>query len=202
MKRFHVIGSMITLIGLFLLGGGRVADAQTLYELAPESRLWIDGSSTVNRFTCEADQADGQGLLGREVDQVEALVRIPVEDFDCGNRRMNKDLYKAMRAQDHPHIVFDLNAVHMVADASMDDEPTLRVVGELALAGTERVVEVEVEGEELEDGRLRATGSIALEMTDFGINPPSGLLGLVKAHDRILVRFDLVASSASLGAAR
>jgi hypothetical protein len=30
-------------------------------------------------------------------------------------------------------------------------------------------------------------------MTDFGIDPPSGLLGAVRAHDRITVRFELAA---------
>jgi hypothetical protein len=45
------------------------------------------------------------------------------------------------------------------------------------------------------DAQTQLTGKQRLLMSDFGIDPPTALLGLIRARDRILVRFDLVAVS-------
>jgi hypothetical protein len=41
--------------------------------------------------------------------------------------------------------------------------------------------------------RLHGQGSLQVRMTDFGVEPPTALFGLVKAHDDILIRFHLMA---------
>ncbi|MGH9361260.1 MAG: hypothetical protein ACRD2T_05030, partial [Thermoanaerobaculia bacterium] len=46
-------------------------------------------------------------------------------------------------------------------------------------------------GERLGLGRYRITGALELKMTDFGIQPPTALMGLIRAGDGLRVRFDL-----------
>jgi hypothetical protein len=45
----------------------------------------------------------------------------------------------------------------------------------------------------LNDGRLRAMGSKAIKMTDYNVEPPTAMLGLVKAENELTVHFDLIA---------
>jgi hypothetical protein len=61
------------------------------------------------------------------------------------------------------------------------------------MAGSKRRITFFATGRQDGSGKLTGTGSVDLKMTDFGIDPPSALLGLVRAHDDIRVRFNLVA---------
>lgn len=190
-----------TIIGMLLLVGllwPAIAEAQT-HVLQPESRMWIEGTSTVGGFTCKAAEVDGQGTLetaapGATPVPGRAQVLMPVRRFDCGKRAMNADFYEALRSREHPVIRFEL------ADAQVLEAPedfggwhTLQATGQLTLAGTERRIEVRLEGRRLPGDRLQGRGEKTLLMSDFGVEPPTALLGLVKARDRITVRFDLIA---------
>ncbi len=173
------------------------------YTLATNSRLTIEGTSTVDAFVCESS-ISRESI--REPDESPAAQRgarvvsgetgialvVPVESFDCGKARMNRDMYAALRASTHPNISFRLDDVEVArSPATEDHEFELRVAGRLSLAGAERDVVVNALGSKLPDGRVRARGAVTLLMSDFGVSPPSALLGLVRAHDRIKVAFDL-----------
>jgi polyisoprenoid-binding protein YceI len=120
------------------------------------------------------------------------VLGIPVRNLRCGNPRMDRDLYRAMRADDHPLMTFRLYTYHTLSPTGATAF-MVKAVGTLGLAGRENVVMVDARVERLPDGRVRLRGSKALRMTDFGIEPPTAMLGLVRARDKIVVRFDFVA---------
>lgn len=60
------------------------------------------------------------------------------------------------------------------------------------MAGVRRGVDFVVSGSHEAQGKVRALGSITIRMTDYGIDPPRRLLGLVRVRDELTVRFDLV----------
>jgi len=195
-RRYSIVESL--LIGLLLLlCSAQVAGSQPRVTLAGESRLWIEGSSSVNTFVCVAGAVDGAGSFsaqrpaGAHVAEAELLV--PVRGFDCGKARMNKDFVAALKVEAHPQIRFRLNEAELTASANDAGWGHLRVTGRLTIAGTERTVTMHVKGQRSADGTYRATGELPLLMSDFGIDPPTALFGLIKAHDPITVRFDLVA---------
>ena len=175
-----------------------LSTAQAQYTVRPASQFWIDGTSTVNSFTCAASEVAGFGSVeetsAREAD-LRAEVVIPVRAFDCGVRQMNSDLYEALKGKAYPAVRFALRRAEVLASESGSDWTPVRVWGTITLAGEQRPVTVTAQGQRLGDGRVRIQGRHALRMTDFNIEPPTGLLGLVRAHDDIVVRFDLVASA-------
>lgn len=170
------------------------AAAQETYLTAPESRIRIEGTSTLDSFLCETDEIVGAAELDEAVDQEQAgepsaQLKADVDSFDCGKTRMNRDMQAALKAQEHPSIEFRLSDVQVLEINGADY--MLRVSGRLIIAGTERDVALDVRGSTLENGRVRAHGAVDLLMTDFGIDPPSALFGLVRAHDQIKVTFDV-----------
>lgn len=180
------------LLLLVSLGGG--APLPDRYELAPESRFWIDGTATTGAWTCESDAVLGRGRLG-DGRALEATVAIPVREFDCGSRPMNRDLYDALRADAHPAIEFVLAEAETLAPETRPGAwVRVRATGTLRLAGADRHISVVTLGRRRSDGRVDLEGQQALRMSDFGVRPPSHALGLVRAHDPIVVRFDLVAA--------
>jgi hypothetical protein len=104
---------------------------------------------------------------------------------------MERDLYRTARADNHPEMTFRLYTLEFLSPPS-GNAFTVRTVGALGLAGREQVVRVDARVERLPGGLLRLRGRKALRMTDFGIEPPSAMFGLIRAHDDLAVRFDLV----------
>jgi hypothetical protein len=178
---------IVMVAGLLLGASGSL---NTSYVLLDGSQFWIDGSSTVNDFTCAAANIEGRGLVTRE--RVLATVAVPVRTFDCGVRAMNRDFYRALRSSEHPEIHFTLNGAEVLAESAASGEWTpLRAFGTLQLAGASRSITIAAEGRELGDGSVQIRGSHDLRMSHFEVEPPTAMLGLVRAHDEITVRFDL-----------
>ena len=70
---------------------------------------------------------------------------------------------------------------------------SLVAVGVLRIAGVEREVIISVTTEE-RDGALVVKGALALLMTDYGITPPTAMLGLLKTDPKVTVTFEAVLS--------
>lgn len=185
---------MRVLLALALLGLASGAPVPDTYRVASESRLWIDGTATTGSWSCEADAVTGAGEVGADV---EGEVSVPVLDLDCGFGPMNRDLRRALGAEEHPTITFVLTDAEALGE---EPEPgawvSIQSTGDLHLAGAHRRLTVDADGRRLPDGRVVVRGEHALRMSDFGVRPPSRALGLVRAHDDIVVRFDLVATPA------
>ncbi|MDX1438662.1 MAG: YceI family protein [Rubricoccaceae bacterium] len=166
------------------------------YEVLPTSRIWIDGSSTVGAYSCAGDRVTGYGVVEEEhTPTVEVEVAVPVRSFDCGIRQMNSDLAEALKAESHPNISFSLDRVDVLLDSPAHGVwVPITAVGDLVVAGTQRRVSVALEGQKQSDAHVRIRGSVPLEMTDFGIDPPTRLLGLVRTRNEIDVRFDIRAT--------
>lgn len=173
--------------------------AQAQYTVGSASQFWIDGTSTVNSFTCAASEVAGHGVVEEapsgQTTELDAEVVIPVRAFDCGVRQMNRDLYDALKGQTYPAVRFALDRAEVLPAPPYAEWTPVKVWGTITLAGAQRPVTVTAQGQRLGDGRVRIQGQHALRMTDFDIEPPTGLLGLVRAHDDIVVRFDLIASA-------
>jgi hypothetical protein len=196
MPRTLSLALVLALLAAVLLGttAPRLAEH---YEVHTSSRFWIDGTATTGPYSCEAGRVGGYGRLSANpAEPLEVQVRVPVAAFDCGVSRMNRDFQAALQGDAHPNVRFDLDRADVIDGQLRRGEwVRVRAVGTLHLAGTSRQIAVQAEGKLLADDRVRIRGRHPLLMSDFGIDPPSGLLGLVRAHDRVVARFDLVAAA-------
>jgi len=193
----------ILLLKLILLGiSGGALYSQVQYLPHPDSRLWIEGSSNVNQFECVAREYNGDAIIRREIsggvdsfendDQLSIRVEIHVEGFECGRSRMNRDLRNALKSSRFPTITFVFgNAVQINSAPETNGAIRFEVSGILTVAGNSQNVTFELDGNFLDDGRIRVTGKKEIKMTDYDVEPPTGLFGLVRADDELTVHFDL-----------
>jgi polyisoprenoid-binding protein YceI len=165
------------------------------------STVWIDGSSNVRDWSCKAAASDArvdvdsayasQSGPGAAESIQRVTVKVAVRDLKCGNGRMENDLYRALKAGDST----TSSEIHGVFNASRRAEAhgsTLETAGTITVAGVAKDVHVRITIEQLADGTVKARGSVPLLMTDFGVKPPTGLLGLVRSHNEVTVRFEIV----------
>lgn len=91
-------------------------------------------------------------------------------------RRISREVLEAER---FPKIEFQSTSVESTREG-------WRLRGKLALHGVDREIEFEVERR---DGR--AVGEVTLDMTEFGIEPFTALLGSLKVHREVVVAVDV-----------
>lgn len=204
MKTLRIIISLFTAL-LFLGAVNGSLYAQVEYLPQDESRIWIEGSSNVNQFECQAREHRGEVIIYEtttltgdtvsvDVDSTKIFLEIDVLGIECGRNRMNRDLQNALKADDYPNITFVFDEVLSSNGNGIDPNSIkLEVNGNLTVAGVTREVVVHLTGFTLENGLIRAEGSKQIRMTDFGVQPPTAMLGLVKAEDGLTVHFDLIA---------
>jgi hypothetical protein len=203
LPRLHTTSGFLFMI-MFLISGGDLLFGQITFTPDPDSKLWIEGRSNVNQFSCEAVNYQGEAVLLNQApdefdmqaeEQVKLQLQIPVRSFECGRSRMNRDLYNALRSEEFLYIEFEFsNARNITENGDVPNSYILEITGILTVAGTSRAIDFKADGYILEDGRLRAVGKKAILMTDYDVEPPTGLLGLVRAENELTVHFDLYAS--------
>jgi predicted esterase len=178
--------------------------------------LVVSGGSSLRSWSCEARRIllrPGRGeavVAAPPGSSAEALVAeavaalassggappellVAVAELDCGGGTINRHMREAMKAQAHPWILF------RVQEGERGGETGLRLSGTLEILGQERPFQVETEagagGRNGPNGNpaagVRLHGSTRLDMTAWGVEPPTVLLGTVRVEDEVAVRWDL-----------
>jgi polyisoprenoid-binding protein YceI len=146
----------------------------------------------------EAGFLKGEAITPSSVKKLQ--VKVPVRSLKCGHGGMDNNLYKALKADDVPEISYTLSSFDVVPGAAKDAF-TVKTVGALTVVGTEKTVNMEVSASRTADGGLRADGELPLLMTDFGVKPPTALLGTLRTDNKITVKFSLIVGPQTLSAA-
>jgi hypothetical protein len=163
------------------------------------TRLWVEGASSVRNWSCDATLVEASvtgaavpaGASAKDVSAAakRAVLTIPVEKLDCRNGTMNEHMRKALKANAHKSIEYRIAKWELTPRG--DDEGTVTTSGTLVMAGAEKPISVEFAAKRAGQG-WQLKGSKSLRMTEWGIKPPSLMLGTMKVRDPVTVRFELV----------
>ena len=156
------------------------------------SKLTINGTSNVTDFECvyNEDLDEPETTTEAEIQQATATsaggeLILVVDSFDCGKKGINKDFRSTLKSDVYPTIHVELLEV-----ITQDNIPTIAVVN-ISIVGITKEYGVELGEAYVEDGVTMVRGSQALKMTDFNIDPPRALFGLVKVDDELKINFTL-----------
>jgi hypothetical protein len=201
----------LALLAMLAAGAGPASAPQPSAEtvrlvLRQGSRLWLEGDSNLHAWSCDAKSVIPELRLQRPTPNdppasvEEARLLVAVANIECGNGKMNENLRKALRAEDHENISFVVTGAEFI-DTGSRGELEVLAKGTLTVAGTSRDLQFQVSGTDTGTGALRLTGRIQILMTQYGVQPPTAMLGLLKTRNEVLIRFDLVADYEKIEAA-
>jgi polyisoprenoid-binding protein YceI len=168
--------------------------------LQPESKLWVEGKSTIKDFTCKAQELSAVVEGGANaVAQVAAgekgiqtvKVTVPADKMECGNGTMNEHMKKALKVEEFPTIQFKLTS-YDVSKGAEGSTGTLK--GTLTLGGVQKSISIPAESR-TDGGALHVTGAYEVKMSEYELKPPSLMFGRIKVRDAVDVKFDLLLKS-------
>lgn len=182
------IAGALALVGL--IATGPLVGQQ---ERGETSRLAVHGGSTLRSWTCATEDIrasvrslsdEGVEVAGLPGGDHRVTVGIPVGSLDCRNGTMNRHMRRALGAERQPVIRFEMTHYRVTGPGRVT------ALGDLTVNGTPSPITLEVEVAPTATG-IRATGSVRLDMTELGVEPPSLMLGTLKVHDPVTIEFDV-----------
>jgi YceI-like domain len=174
--------------------------------LGAGSSLWIEGTSTMHDFTCRSkdvvltlavDSATPAPANGGELMQLmrsggvrAVTVRVPVVTLHSEKEGLDKNLQKAMKADRYPDVTFHLEK-HEITPGAAADTVAIHASGALEICAAKRPIDLSARGYAGEGG-VWLEGSESLLMSDYGIKPPTMMMGTIRVGDKVTVRYRLL----------
>lgn len=208
------------LLTLMLFVGSAAYPAESTRLIAgAASTVILEGSSNVTGWRCTGTSMEAEMSIAATADHINNVIdriedgnigiwmsdpsqgrfpvpdfhlRVPVTSFRCGNRIMESDMRRALRADAYPQVEFSFHALRGGIQHDIDaGSYRAAISGNLSLAGRTRTVDVVVSAQRTSRTTFRIRTTMPLQMSDFGVTPPTALFGAIRARNDLTVTFDL-----------
>lgn len=186
-------------IVLYLLCLTQVAVAQSSYTISDSkfNDMKLSGTSSLHdwdmnahTFTGKADfdfkKGDNQTLVGL----TSLTFSLPVSNLTSDKKGLDKNAYEALHKDKHNNILYTL--VTAKVSPEKDHKFLIKTTGNLTISGVTREVAMDVYCVVNKDASISCSGTEALKMSDYKVEPPSFMWGAMKTGDAIKLDFSVV----------
>lgn len=173
----------------------QIAAAQVTYQLAqsPAVVIKVLGKSNVHDWVMTTTTIESQGkfkLTGDNLGDVTSLsFSVAAKSLKSGKSSMDNRTYKTIKADQYPTITYKLTSA--TVSSISPKNYLVKTKGELTIAGVTQLVNVSVNAT-VNDNTITCTGTENIKLTDYGIKPPSFMLGAMKVYDGLAIQFTLI----------
>ena len=157
--------------------------AQTKYVMEGEQELAVIGSSTLHNWEMVTYTATGEGLFWIENEKIvktqDLTISFEVVSLESGKGRiMDRNARRALKAEEHPRITFELLSI------AIDEEGQQKAYGNLTAAGVTKPLSFNM-SYLFNDKLLEVRARTSFLLTDFEIKPPVALAGTLRTGDAV-----------------
>lgn len=176
-----------------LISAVPVLQGQTTYRIS-KSTMTVAGTSNLHDWTTSVTELKGSGtfvLDGNSLKEISSLdISIPVNSMKSSKGSvMDGKTYNALKYKQFSLISFKIAQVGGIEKTTTGFR--VKTTGNLTVAGIKKSISLTVDGKVLSDGSLNFKGSKTLQMTDFGVDPPTALMGAMTVGNEVTVTFDV-----------
>lgn len=160
-----------------------------------QSEVKIKGTTNVNSFTCSSNEEissySNKVVFSTFNDQLilnPAFIELHSGGFDCGIKGLTRDFKELLNSSDYPHI-----KIEVLGWKELDDKSNIQTVqlnANLTITGVTREIQIPIQISRNDDQYI-CEGVTEINITEFNIDPPRRLLGLVKVKSHIEIEFKL-----------
>lgn len=189
MKSFKLNFLLISVLTVALMVDAR---AQEFFKLQSDnSKLIIEGTSSIHDWEMEADDFKAETLLKMDGNAISEISKIefktPVSGLKSGKSIMDSKAHDALKEKKFPEIKFMLNKNSNVNISGSKANLT----GLLTIAGKSKEVKLTADLDIENQQKFLVSGSVPIKMSDFGIDPPTAMMGAMKTGNEVVVKFNL-----------
>ena len=197
MKKLPVnIVTLFFLISTFFLGGFTNIVAQAKYH-AQTLQLSVTGTSSLHDWEMTSNKGEFDATLSMVNDKVSISglkFTVPAESLKSGHGMMDKNTYKALNTEKNPSISFVLSSGNVVSLGA--NAYQLKGIGKLTIAG--KTIQTDLEAMlkyNPANKTFSCTGTKKFNMTEYGVKPPTVMMGAIKTGDAITITYNLIIKS-------
>lgn len=181
--------ALAAMIPFFFLGILSVT-AQTYTLDNGNSEVTIFGTSNIHDWEIVVEEQKGSLTLeeGTDLKLTAMEISIPVESLKSGKSGMDKNTYKAMKADDYAEVTFTLTSPATLSGTG-NGSYKVNARGNLTISGVTKATDLVFNLKKTASG-VKLNGEKSLDMTTFDIEPPSALMGTIKTGKDVTLKFN------------
>lgn len=150
----------------------------------------INGSTNVNHFHFEQKLVDQKVITKEKPSSGQKVaLQIPAHDFKASNPMMYKDFLKLIKADEYPYINITIFFEQFRLPAGSPQTVIPKI--EVGLAGETQTYEIPGEVYECRKSGVHLQGKVNINLKDFGLEPPTKFMGMVKVNKEVFINFGL-----------
>jgi hypothetical protein len=155
--------------------------------------LSISGTSTLHDWEMKSNKGKCEVVLALDnndkITQLTGLYfEVLTETLKSEHTSMDDNTYKALDSKKNKTINYVLSSATITQSDAVTYQ--IRTIGKLTIAGTTKETDVNAIAKyNAADKSFTLTGSKKIRMTDFGVKPPTMMLGTIKTGNDITVSF-------------
>lgn len=192
------IKKYLTFILLFIFSAGfsqNIVEGSFSYEKCFLNYIKIKGETNLNQFALTYDNSSNNNIsvaeksISQKTKESIVEFKIPVKAFKGNNQLMVNDFRNMVDVSNHPLIIvqierniFDhiyLNSISSVINFN------LTIAGETQNVNGEYITYIR-------DDNVILSGQAMLKLSDFSIEPPQKMFGMLHVKDIIIIKFDIL----------
>jgi hypothetical protein len=162
--------------------------------VSENSSLSVNGSTNINKFTCDipnCDQTDTITVSKPDKDvKLSGSIHLSIKSFDCHNDMMTRNLRKTLKESEFPSLQIEFLTLNSLPDLTIKPCNVTGLV-EIKIAGANKQYQVKYQISEDAQHMIHLLGTREVCFSDFNLQPPKKLGGLVRAKDQLTVIFHL-----------
>lgn len=194
----------VNMKGLFLMlvcamGVHGTARSQTTYQLVSAKdivSMRLSGTSTLHDWEMDAKDVAGSARFVFSSGSKTELTSLPslsftlrVKDLKSDSKGLDKNAYKALKADEHRDINYELTSSTLAAEPGGF---LIKAKGKLTIAGVTKEMEMDVHAVVNYNGTITCKGTVPMNMSEYKVEPPSFMFGAMTTGDAVKLAFNVV----------
>lgn len=155
----------------------------------------IKGTSNIHDWISSVEKINGEAVYSfddrGQLSVQQCKVVIPVKSIKSNKSSiMDNKTWNALKSKSHANIEYELDRFEKVKHNG--DLFTASTSGKLKIAGQTQFIQMDIKGSKLITGGIEICGTKKLKMTEFGIDPPTALMGTLTTGNEVEIDFRII----------
>lgn len=156
-----------------------------------DNYIKLSGTSTLHKWDLQTKIFTSKAkfeIIGNKIIDIKSLVfALAVQNLKSGEKALDKNAYKALKATEFKNINYTMSTAKVSAEKV--DNYLVKTTGKLKVAGITKLINMDVKCQSDKTDSIKCNGNHKLKMSDYGVKPPTFMLGAMKTGDEMTLNF-------------